>query len=98
MWLEPEIADQLATISSRVSDALDQYAQRKPYWFVSKYDASYAEGAVDTLYNVPALFQAKAWVMQQSRDDLVKYLDVPAFAVGDLFYIQNLVSAIEAAP
>ena len=98
MWLEPEIAQQLATIGNPVTAALDQYGKRKPYWFVSKYDASYGEGVVDTLYNVPALFQAKAWVMQQSRADLVKYLDVPAFAVGDLFYIQNLIAAIEAAP
>jgi hypothetical protein len=42
------------------------------------------------------MFQAKAWILKEPRDELVKYLDVPGFPRGDLFYIQNLVAAIEA--
>jgi hypothetical protein len=42
------------------------------------------------------LFQARAYVLQQPFSELVKYLDVPAFERGDLFYIQNLVAALQA--
>ena len=42
------------------------------------------------------MFSAKAMILREPREELIKYLDVPAFARGDLFYIQNLVAAIEA--
>ncbi len=48
------------------------------------------------LYNYPAMFQAKAYIMKASRSELSKYLDAPAFERGDLFYIQNLVAALKA--
>ncbi len=51
---------------------------------------------MSNLYNYNAMFIAKAFILGESRDELAKYLDVPAFATGDLFYIQNLVTAIEA--
>ena len=41
--------------------------------------------------------QAKAEILQQSYEELVKYLDVPAYWRGDLYYIDNLCAAIEAA-
>jgi len=47
------------------------------------------------LYDAVVL-QAKAYVLGEPREELLKYLDVPAFRVGDLFYIQNLVAVIEA--
>jgi hypothetical protein len=54
------------------------------------------EAMFQPLYDVRGMFGAKAMILKQSRDELVKYLDAPGFARGDLFYIQNLVSAIEA--
>jgi hypothetical protein len=48
------------------------------------------------LYDYHALFLAKAYVLNESQAQLSKYIDVPAFARGDLFYIQNLVAALEA--
>jgi hypothetical protein len=51
---------------------------------------------VNHLYDTDAIFQAKAMILQQPRRELAKYLDVPAFPVGDLFYIQKLISTIEA--
>jgi hypothetical protein len=67
-----------------------------PYWFVSRYTASIAESTTQNLYDYPAMFQAKAYLLKETQANLIKYLDVPAFARGDLFYIQNLVAAIEA--
>jgi hypothetical protein len=37
-------------------------------------------------------------ILKEPCGDLVKYLDVPAFFHGDLYYIDNLCAAIEAAP
>jgi hypothetical protein len=41
---------------------------------------------------------ANAWILDAPREQLEKYLDVPAFSTGDLFYIQKLVTAIEVQP
>jgi hypothetical protein len=79
-----------------VKEAIDEYDYVVPCWFVSKYDSSFEEGMLHHLYDYSALFQAKAYVLKEPREELVKYLDVPAFSRGDLFYIQNLIAAIEA--
>jgi hypothetical protein len=97
MYLVPELADYLRVHAlSKVQAAVDEYHEIAPYWFVSRYDSTYGEGVLQQLYDYSALFHAKAWILGQSREELAKYLDVPAFPRGDLFYIQNLVTAIEA--
>jgi hypothetical protein len=63
---------------------------------VSKFNAAVAESGFQNLYDYPSNFQARAWILKQPREELYKYLDVPAFERGDLFYIQNLVAIIEA--
>jgi hypothetical protein len=45
-----------------------------------------------------ALFEAKAWILQEPYEQLVKYLDVPAFYRGDLYFLQKLVAALQVAP
>ena len=84
-------------IHSQVEDAIKEYESVAPYWFVTKFDGSYGEGTFQHLYDSPALFQAKAYVLNQPYDELAKYLDVPGFRLGDLFYVQNLVAALSAA-
>lgn len=97
MYLVSELADYLGErIKAQVQEAINEYNDVAPYWFVSKYDQTFREGNLQPLYDVYAIFQAKALILQEPREELVKYLDVPAFGVGDLFYIQNLVAAIEA--
>ena len=41
------------------------------------------------------MFRAKAYVLEEPAEQLLKYIDVPAFETGDLFYIQNLVTILE---
>lgn len=97
LYMTPELANYLhSNAYTRVSQALDTYYQIAPYWFVSRYDATSYEGVLQPLYDSPALFRAKALIMKEPFDELVKWLDVPAFERGDLFYIQNLIAAIEA--
>jgi outer membrane protein assembly factor BamB len=97
MFLTPELGDYLSErILSQVQTAVDEYTVVAPYWFVPKFDASYGEGTLQHLYDSPSLFQAKAWILKQPFTELVKWIDVPAFYRGDLFYIQNLVAALSA--
>jgi outer membrane protein assembly factor BamB len=101
MWMTPELARYLYDhANSKVQIALDHYRTDAPYWFVSKFEATYREATNQHLYDNWALFAMKAWFApanaQTKREELAKYLDAPAFARGDLFYIQNLVATIEA--
>lgn len=96
IYLTPELGDYLrANALSKVQAALSEYDHNTPYWFVARYEDTIFEGIFAPLYDLN-LFQAKALILKEPREELVKYLDVPAFPVGDLFYIQNLVAAIEA--
>lgn len=96
MFLVPELGQYLHdTIYGEVQEAVDEYEVIAPYWFVSDYDVTLGEGANQHFFDYWALFQAKALILQEPGIDLVKYLDVPAVQVGDLFYIQNLVAVLD---
>ena len=97
MFLVPELAQHLREDAwPKVQAALLEYEAIAPYWFVSFADEGYAEGPKAPLYDAHSLFMAHALILQEPGDVLQKYLDVPAFARGDLFYIQKLVTTIEA--
>lgn len=97
IFLTPELGAYLrANALNKVQTAINEYNNVGPYWFVSRYNGSIAESAMQNLYDYPAMFQAKAYILNEPRDQLTKYLDAPAFERGDLFYIQNLIAAIEA--
>jgi hypothetical protein len=98
MFLTPELGDELrAHKLAAVQQALDEYEVLAPFWFVPKYERTYEEGVGHHLYDRWALFQAKARILKEPFSELVKYIDAPAFEKGDLFYIQNLVAALEVA-
>lgn len=98
MFLTPELAAYLrANALNKVTTALDEYKRIAPLWFVSQAEVALGEGSRQHLYDVHAIFQAKAQIMQAPYGELIDYLDVPAFAVGDLYYILNLVSLLEAS-
>jgi hypothetical protein len=97
IYLVPELGSYLnSNALAKVQTAVDEYNRIAPYWFVSWYEDTVGEAMFQPLYDVQGMFAAKAFALKQSRAELVKYLDVPGFARGDLFYIQNLVSALEA--
>jgi hypothetical protein len=98
MYLVPELAGEFASrLPTQVQNALNDYTDRRPYWFVTKYDNTYAEGVFEPLHTYHALFQAKALILGEPFEELVRYIDVPAFWRGDLYYIQDLVAALDAA-
>lgn len=95
IFMVPELADYLRQhIPNQVQQAVDEYEYIAPYWFVSRYEAAIGEGGMANLYSYSGLFQAKAQILCEPQSELTKYIDVPAFARGDLLYIQNLVSAL----
>jgi hypothetical protein len=97
IMLVPELGSYLHQYDlSRVADAVQEYNYTGPYWFVSRFNAVVDEGVMENLYDYNAIFLAKAYILGNSRQELTKYLDVPAFTRGDLFYIQNLIAAIQA--
>ena len=97
MYLTPELADYLqANALPKVQTAITEYERVAPYWFVSQFEGAFGEGVITPLYDYQALFQAKALILDEPRSQLEKYLDVPAVAVGDLFYIDNMVTLLQA--
>ncbi len=97
MFLVPEVADYLRQHAlDKVQAAVAEYEQIASHWFVSFSDEGFGENAINPLYDGQALFLAKAWILEEGGADLEQYLDVPAFARGDLFYIQKLVAAMNA--
>jgi hypothetical protein len=99
MFLVPELADYLSgQIPSAVQAAVDEYERLAPYWFVSFAEEGFAENSFNPLYDAHSLFIAKALILEESGTELEKYLDVPGFARGDLYYIQKLVAILEATP
>lgn len=95
--LTPELANYLRTNAlSKVQTAFNEYAGVAPYWFVTRFEATCLEDVMHHLYDYNGMFAAKALIFNAPRNELARYLDVPAFARGDLFYIQNLIYTIEA--
>lgn len=99
LFMTPELGTYLNTnLRSSIVTAINEYNFTGPYWFVTRYNAAVNEGARQNLYDSPAVFQAKAMILKETRSQLTPYLDAPAFERGDLFYIQNLAAALTAAP
>jgi outer membrane protein assembly factor BamB len=96
MWMTPELAQYLHDNAlTKVQAAVDEYQRITPYWFVAGFPDTINESIHQPMYDV-LMLQAKAFALKQPASELVKYLDVPAFARGDLFYIQNLTAVIAA--
>ena len=98
MYLAPELGQYMRQHAlPQVAEALAEYNRVAPYWFVSRHAAAVDEGAMSIPYDNWALFQAKAYILGEPYAQLVKYLDVPAYAVGDLYYIDDLIAALDAS-
>jgi hypothetical protein len=95
IFLVPELAEYLHQAAFwKVKDAVDEYERVAPYWFVSFSETGIGESSLSPLYD-RTLLLAKAWILKEPINSVLPYLDVPAFPVGDLIYIQNLVATLE---
>ncbi len=97
MYLTPELSEYLANhASSAVLDIINKYQAIAPYWMVARNGETQGEDAIMPYQQTYSLFQAIAQLKHASQEDLSKYLDSPIVPVGDLYYIDNLVSVLEA--
>jgi hypothetical protein len=97
IWMTPELGEYLReNAREKIEKGVTHLNDVAPYWFNAAFEGTMGEGNLEPLYDVHALFQAKALILREPQDRLDKYLDVPMFARGDLFYILNLVASIEA--
>jgi hypothetical protein len=95
--MTPELGQYLRDNAlNKVSTAFNEYEDVASYWFVTRFEATYNEQVMHHLYDYAGMFAAKALILGATREDLARFLDVPAFARGDLFYIQNLVYTLRA--
>ncbi len=94
--LVPEVSHFLHDYTlAEAEAAINDYETRAPYWFVARAEEMAGEGVLRPLYDTVALFQAKTQILEEKREDVEKYIDVPGYAVGDLFYIQNLTTILQ---
>jgi hypothetical protein len=86
-----------ANYVNKVREAVNEYSYMNPYWFTNWAHYSLGENLTDIMENIPSMFAAKAYVLNEPKEELYKYLDNPRFNRGDLYYIQNLVATLEAS-
>ncbi len=97
MYLTPELSDYLSTNAGpQALSIINSYQNIAPYWMVAVNGETQGENALMPYQQTHTLFQALAQVKHAERPELSKYLDSPIVPVGDLYYIDNLVSVIEA--
>ncbi len=97
MYMVPELGEYLRIhAAEKVRAAVEKYEHMAPFWFVTHNEEAQNENGVTPIYQSHALFQAKALILKETPEQLYRYLDTPVFPVGDLYYIDNLVSLLEA--
>jgi hypothetical protein len=97
LYLTPELADYLnQNAFFQVQEAVDAYTNQNPYWMVPLNKEVQGEGGLSPYEQSYALFQAYALILKQSPIQLTQYLDAPIVPVGDLYYIDELVSILDA--
>jgi hypothetical protein len=98
LFLTPELATHLREHARRkVREACAEYNEVHPHWFIAKAEEGWQENTFCPLWDYHTLFQAKAMVLKEPYEELAQYLDVPAFYRGDLYYVDNLCAALDAA-
>ena len=99
LFMTPDLTNYLnANALNKVRAAVNEYEYVTPYWMAARYEAGFEEFATQNLYTNHALFAAKAYILKEPRGELLKYIDVPAFNTGDLFFIESLVGILESQP
>ena len=97
MYLVPELGDYLREHALlKVQEAVSRYTRMAPYWMAGHNEEVQHENGLTPIHQTHALFQAHAQILKSSRRELTKYLDTPLVPAGDLCYIQNLISTLEA--
>ena len=102
-YLTPEVArylSDLPMLRRSLEAYVDQAVAIWPLWWMAQAPVGdwgyFDEGACAGPETRMMLFGYFAWVRHQPAQDLRLWVDVPDALIGDCYYLQNLVSAIEA--
>ena len=96
-YLTPELASYLVDhAGASVRDIVDTYQAIAPYWMQAHNGATQGEFTIMPYQQTHSLFQALARVKRASQQELSRRLDTPIVPVGDLYFVDNLVAALEA--
>ncbi|MGE0463954.1 MAG: PQQ-binding-like beta-propeller repeat protein [Vicinamibacterales bacterium] len=97
LYMTPSLGQAMRSSAqaSTIQAALSEYEYVCPAWFIARDSNSFQEASAHHIFDSHALFLAKAYVAAQSQPELSKWLDVP-WMLGDLYYVQNVVAALEA--
>jgi hypothetical protein len=98
LYMTPALGQAMRTSSqaSAIAAAIGEYEYVCPAWFIASDSNTFQEGSMHHHFDSHAIFLAKAYAAAQSQAELSKWLDVPAM-LGDLYHMQNLAAALEAA-
>lgn len=98
MYMVPELATYLKTnASANLLNVLNSYESKAPFWPIALSVETQGENGFVPYQVTHGLFQANAKIRGLDQATLSKYLDNPVVPTGDLFFIDNLVSTIEAS-
>jgi hypothetical protein len=97
LYMTPHLGQSMRSSAQQgtILNALNEYQYVCSNWFMARDHNAFQEAAAHHIYDSHALFLAKAYVARESQAELSKWIDVP-WMLGDLYYIQNVVAALEA--
>lgn len=98
MNLVPEVGRFIGQyVKSAAEASINKQVQNIPTWYVTL-SPGFVGGEVNYITPLTGhpLFQAHSMILRKDANFLRQRLDVPLAKVGDLYYIQNLVSTIKA--
>lgn len=96
-YMTVELADYLyANAQAQILGIINTYLAIAPFWMEAHNAETQGESAIQPYQQTYSLFQALAMIKRAPRSELLKYLDTPIVPVGDLYYIDNLVSTLQA--
>jgi PKD repeat protein/outer membrane protein assembly factor BamB len=97
LFMTPKLGEFFSNdVGISAQQAIQEYITIGALWFTSRNENAYQEAVMHHLYDAPTLFTSKAYVLGESISQLSKFIDVPAFKYGDVYYMQTLIAALDA--
>jgi hypothetical protein len=97
-YLTPELAAFLRDhLKAETAELVRRIELNLPHWYASFSEAILGwEHSMNHPSDAFQVFLARAWVLEEGPQRLVRWLDVPWLARGDLFYMNKLAETIRA--
>ncbi|NIR25753.1 MAG: hypothetical protein GWN77_02035, partial [Gammaproteobacteria bacterium] len=96
--LTPELARFLRDYTlAEATEWVEAVQENSPAWYRAYADAYLGQEVPFSIpHNAHQIFKVKAWILEESPDQLAKYIDIPWVHTGDYYYIHKLAETIKA--